>query len=138
MELQSLEAQTARPQDVETNHTGEVQQAEADFPDRDQRHTYVLPDQRNIFREAYQTMAKVITKKRLFCFSGNIRQRYFQAIMAFCDSTRRRNHQLATHSCTRYYHTRLKNREMRTSLRCETGGGTVGGYTSRCVLEAVS
>ncbi|XP_075449096.1 uncharacterized protein LOC142490561 [Ascaphus truei] len=68
MELQPLEAQIARQLDVETNHAGEVLQAEADFPDSDQRHIYVLPaipDQRNIYRKAYQTMAKVITKKRL-------------------------------------------------------------------------
>ncbi|XP_075436609.1 uncharacterized protein LOC142473293 [Ascaphus truei] len=68
MELQPLEAQIARQQDVETNHAGEVLQAEDDFPDSDQRHIYVLPaipDQRNIYRKAYQTMAKVITKKRL-------------------------------------------------------------------------
>ncbi|XP_075440413.1 uncharacterized protein LOC142485092 isoform X2 [Ascaphus truei] len=76
MELQPLEAQIARQQDVENNHAGEVLQAEADFPDSDQRHIYVLPaipDQRNIYQKAYQTVAKVITKKRLLktilCFS---------------------------------------------------------------------
>ncbi|XP_075453169.1 uncharacterized protein LOC142493289 isoform X1 [Ascaphus truei] len=76
IELQPLEAQIARQQDVENNHAGEVLQAEADFPDSDQRHIYVLPaipDQRNIYQKAYQTVAKVITKKRLLktilCFS---------------------------------------------------------------------